>query len=71
MLVLSAILAQAVSEAAEAGSGVAASCLVMNNTGIMRHDILNESDRLIVRGVTFSFLWDFSRFHGTDREIRD
>eukprot|EP01052_Picozoa_sp_SAG31_P028827 SAG31_NODE_2815_length_5045_cov_3.196522_6_plen_121_part_00 len=24
-----------------------------------------------VRGVTFSFLWDFSRFHGTDREIRD
>eukprot|EP01052_Picozoa_sp_SAG31_P007547 SAG31_NODE_360_length_17025_cov_5.362460_10_plen_296_part_00 len=24
-----------------------------------------------VRGVTFSFLWDFSRFHGTNREIRD
>eukprot|EP01052_Picozoa_sp_SAG31_P042549 SAG31_NODE_6790_length_1887_cov_1.833333_1_plen_119_part_00 len=24
-----------------------------------------------VRSVTFSFLWDFSRFHGTDREIRD
>eukprot|EP01052_Picozoa_sp_SAG31_P033613 SAG31_NODE_3822_length_3852_cov_2.137490_3_plen_467_part_00 len=24
-----------------------------------------------VRGVTFSFLWGFSRFHGTHREIRD
>eukprot|EP01052_Picozoa_sp_SAG31_P059495 SAG31_NODE_18786_length_622_cov_1.875717_1_plen_150_part_00 len=24
-----------------------------------------------VRRVTFSFLWDFSRFHGTDREIRN
>eukprot|EP01052_Picozoa_sp_SAG31_P057237 SAG31_NODE_16826_length_694_cov_0.961345_1_plen_166_part_00 len=24
-----------------------------------------------VRGVTFSFLWDFCRFHGTIREIRD
>eukprot|EP01052_Picozoa_sp_SAG31_P027328 SAG31_NODE_2549_length_5519_cov_2.816605_2_plen_66_part_00 len=26
---------------------------------------------LPVRGVTFSFLWGFSRFHGTNREIRD
>eukprot|EP01052_Picozoa_sp_SAG31_P018885 SAG31_NODE_1355_length_8661_cov_3.130343_7_plen_120_part_00 len=25
----------------------------------------------VVRSVTFSFLWDFSRFHGTNREIRD
>eukprot|EP01052_Picozoa_sp_SAG31_P018729 SAG31_NODE_1339_length_8727_cov_6.433125_7_plen_183_part_00 len=24
-----------------------------------------------VRSVTFSFLWDFSRFHGTNREMRD
>eukprot|EP01052_Picozoa_sp_SAG31_P003896 SAG31_NODE_154_length_22184_cov_25.917142_18_plen_146_part_00 len=24
-----------------------------------------------VRDVTFSFLWDFCRFHGTNRELRD
>eukprot|EP01052_Picozoa_sp_SAG31_P019007 SAG31_NODE_1369_length_8611_cov_3.505169_2_plen_82_part_00 len=25
----------------------------------------------VVRSFTFSFLWDFSPFHGTNREIRD
>eukprot|EP01052_Picozoa_sp_SAG31_P039231 SAG31_NODE_5399_length_2555_cov_1.499797_4_plen_120_part_00 len=29
-----------------------------------------EAKTAAVRGVTFSFLWEFSRFHGTNREIR-
>eukprot|EP01052_Picozoa_sp_SAG31_P018513 SAG31_NODE_1314_length_8851_cov_7.233318_4_plen_90_part_00 len=37
---------------------------------IITEPLIRTCEKL-VRGVAFSFLWDFSRFHGTNREIRD
>eukprot|EP01052_Picozoa_sp_SAG31_P030906 SAG31_NODE_3217_length_4537_cov_1.607481_5_plen_90_part_00 len=40
-------------------------------TGSSANDSVAPAQTSSVRSVTLSFLWDFSRFHGTDREIRD